>query len=31
MDDTDPDDIKMKIEEYVSMNEAFQAKSISVS
>jgi len=31
MDDTDPDDIKMKIEEYVSINEAFQAKSISVS
>ena len=31
MDDTDPDDVKMKIEEYVSMNEAFQAKSISVS
>lgn len=31
MDDTDPDDIKMKIEEYVSMNEAFQAKNISVS
>jgi len=31
MDDTDPGDIKMKIEEYVSMNEAFQAKSISVS
>ncbi|MDR4510908.1 MAG: hypothetical protein MRJ93_04285 [Nitrososphaeraceae archaeon] len=30
MDDTEPDDIKMKIEEYVSMNEAFQVKNISI-
>jgi hypothetical protein len=26
MEDTDPDDIKMKIEEYLTMNEAFQVK-----
>jgi hypothetical protein len=31
MDDTDPDDIKMKVDEYLTMNEAFQAKSVSVS
>jgi hypothetical protein len=30
MDDTDPDDIKMKIEEYLTMNEAFQAKDVSI-
>jgi hypothetical protein len=30
MDDTEPDDIKTKIEEYLTMNEAFEAKSISV-
>jgi hypothetical protein len=30
MDDTEPDDIKMKIEEYLTMNEAFQAKDVSV-
>jgi hypothetical protein len=30
MDDTGPDDIKAKIEEYLTMNEAFQAKSITV-
>ena len=30
MEDTDPDDIKTKIEEYLTMNEAFQAKSIDV-
>lgn len=29
MDDTKPDDIKMKIEEYLTMNEAFSAKKIS--
>jgi hypothetical protein len=29
MDDTQPDDIKMKIEEYLTMNEAFSAKKIS--
>ena len=31
MEDTEPDDIKMKIQEYLSMNEAFEAKNISVS
>jgi hypothetical protein len=30
MDDTDPDDIKMKIDEYLTMNEAFQATNVSV-
>ncbi|MFL6322321.1 MAG: hypothetical protein ACJ72Q_17850 [Nitrososphaeraceae archaeon] len=30
MDDTDPDDVKMKIEEYLTMNEAFEAKNVSV-
>ena len=30
MDDTDPDDIKMKIDEYLTMNEAFQAKNVSI-
>jgi hypothetical protein len=30
MDDTEPDDIKMKIEEYLTMNEAFQAKNVSI-
>ncbi len=30
MDDTEPDDVKMKIEEYLTMNESFQAKSINV-
>jgi hypothetical protein len=30
MDDTEPDDIKMKLEEYLTMNEMFQAKSINV-
>jgi hypothetical protein len=30
MDDTEPDDIKMKIEEYLTMNESFHAKSINV-
>lgn len=30
MDDTDPDDIKMKIDEYLTMNEAFQVKNVSV-
>ncbi|MFM8658845.1 MAG: hypothetical protein ACKOCQ_02770 [Candidatus Nitrosotenuis sp.] len=29
MDDTQPEDIKMKIEEYLTMNEAFSAKKIS--
>jgi len=31
MDDTEPDDIKMKLEEYITMNEAVSAKSINVS
>lgn len=31
MDDTEPDDIKMRLDEYLTMNEAFQTKSIKVS
>ena len=31
MDDTQPDDIKMRLDEYLTMNEAFQTKSIKVS
>ena len=31
MDDTQPDDIKMRQDEYLTMNEAFQTKSIKVS
>lgn len=31
MDDTEPADIKLKIEEYLTMNEAFQANNINVS
>lgn len=30
MDDTDPDDIKMKVDEYLTMNEAFQANNVNV-
>lgn len=30
MDDTDPDDVRMKVEEYLTMNEAFQANDVSV-
>jgi hypothetical protein len=30
MDDTEPDDIKMKLDEYLTMNETFKAKSINV-
>ena len=30
MEDTEPDDVKMKIEEYLTMNEAFHAKNINV-
>ena len=30
MDDTEPHDVKMKIEEYLTMNEAFQASKVSV-
>ena len=31
MDDTEPDDIRMKLEEYLTMNEAFEVKNLSVS
>jgi hypothetical protein len=31
MDDTEPDDIRMKIEGYLTMNEAFEVKNLSVS
>ena len=31
MDDTQPDDIKMRLDEYLTMNGAFQTKSINVS
>ncbi|HEY7108355.1 MAG TPA: hypothetical protein VH415_02910 [Nitrososphaeraceae archaeon] len=30
MDDTAPEDIKMRLDEYLTMNEAFQTKSVSV-
>ncbi len=30
MEDTEPDDIKLKIEEYLTMNEAFQCNNINV-
>ena len=30
MEDTESDDLKMKIDEYLSMNEAFEVKNISV-
>jgi hypothetical protein len=30
MDDTESDDLKMKIDEYLSMNEAFEVKNISI-
>lgn len=30
MEDTEPDDVKMKVEEYLTMNEAFQANNVSV-
>jgi hypothetical protein len=30
MEDTEPDDVKMKIEEYLTMNEAFQANNVTV-
>ena len=30
MDDTTPEDIKMRLEEYLTMNEAFQSKSVTV-
>lgn len=31
MDDTEPDDVKMKLEEYINMHEAIAAKSINVN
>jgi hypothetical protein len=30
MDDTQPEDIKTRLDEYLTMNEAFQTKSVSV-
>jgi hypothetical protein len=30
MDDTQPEDIKMRLDEYLTMNEAFETKSVSV-
>ncbi|HEU4483471.1 MAG TPA: hypothetical protein VFR65_10505 [Nitrososphaeraceae archaeon] len=30
MEDTESDDVKMKIEEYLSMNEAFEVKNLSI-
>jgi hypothetical protein len=30
MEDTGPDDVKMKVDEYLTMNEAFEAKSVSI-
>ena len=30
MDDIEPDDVKMKIDEYLTMNEALEAKSVSI-
>ena len=30
MDDAEADDVKMKIEEYLTMNEAFKATNVSV-
>jgi hypothetical protein len=31
MEDTEPEDVKMKIDEYLTMNEAFEAKSVSIN
>lgn len=31
MDDTDPQDIRMKVDEYLTMNEAFHANNVSIS
>ncbi|MGH9980125.1 MAG: hypothetical protein ACRD6U_01070 [Nitrososphaeraceae archaeon] len=30
MEDTESDDVKMKLEEYLSMNEAFEVKNLSI-
>jgi hypothetical protein len=31
MDDADPGDVKMKVEEYLTMNESFQVKNVKVA
>jgi hypothetical protein len=31
MDDTEADDVRMKIDEYLTMNDLFKVKNISVS
>ncbi|MFZ0555189.1 MAG: hypothetical protein WBL68_09365 [Nitrososphaeraceae archaeon] len=31
MEDTEPEDLKMKVDEYLQMNEAFEAKSVSIN
>jgi hypothetical protein len=31
MDDTQPDDIRMKLDEYITMHDLFKIKNISVS
>jgi hypothetical protein len=31
MDDTEPDDVRMKLDEYITMHETFNIKNISVS
>lgn len=31
MEDTGPEDIRMKVDEYLTMNEAFEAKSVSIN
>ena len=30
-EDTEPEDLKMKVDEYLQMNEAFEAKSVSIN
>ncbi len=30
MDDTEPDDIEMRMKEYLTMNEAFKAKNMNI-
>ena len=30
MEDTESDDVRMKIDEYLSMNEAFEVKNVSI-
>ncbi len=31
MDDTEPDDVRMKLDEYITMHETFNIKNISVT